>query len=58
MFGDKYLVAPILHLNEWKRDVYLPAGSWKLTSTGEIYEGGCTVSVDCPITYMPVFEKQ
>ena len=58
MFGDKYLVAPILHLNEWKRDVYLPAGSWKLTSTGEIFEGGRTVNVDCPITYMPVFEKQ
>lgn len=58
MFGEKYLVAPILHLNEWTRDVYLPAGTWKLTSTGEIYEGSCTVSVDAPITYMPVFEKQ
>lgn len=57
MFGSRFLVAPILHLNEWKRDVYLPAGKWKLTSTGEIFEGGCTVSVDAPIDYMPVFER-
>lgn len=58
MFGEKYLVAPILRLNEWKRDVYLPAGKWKLTSTEEIFEGGRTISVDTPIDYMPVLELQ
>ncbi len=58
MFGDKYLVAPILHLNEFKRDVYLPAGEWILTSTGEKYTGGITVSVDAPIEYTPVFERK
>ncbi len=58
MFGEKYLVAPILRLNEWKRDVYLPAGKWKLTSTEEIFEGGRTISVDAPIDYMPVLELQ
>lgn len=57
MFGGRFLVAPILHLNEWKRDVYLPAGKWKLTSTGEVFAGGCTVSADAPIDYMPVFER-
>lgn len=58
MFGEKYLVAPILRLNEWKRDVYLPAGKWKLTSTEEIFEGGRTISVDAPLDYMPVLELQ
>ena len=58
MFGDRFLVAPILHLNEWKRDIYLPAGKWKLTSTGEMYDGGRTISVDAPIEYMPVLERQ
>ena len=57
MFGEKYLAAPILHLNAFERDVYLPEGKWKLTSTGEIYEGKQTVHVDAPIDYMPVFEK-
>lgn len=57
MFGDKYLVAPITHLNEYSRKVYLPDGQWRLTSTGEIYSGLATVSVDAPIDYMPVFER-
>ena len=58
MFGDRYLVAPILHLHEYKRDVYLPEGRWMLTSTGTVYNGNCVVNVDAPIDYMPVFEKQ
>ncbi len=57
-FGSRYLVAPIFKLNQFSRDVYLPEGaSWKLTSTGEIYKGGCVVSVDAPIEYTPVFER-
>ncbi|MGM9590972.1 MAG: TIM-barrel domain-containing protein [Faecousia sp.] len=58
MFGSQYLVAPILHLNEFRRSVYLPEGSWKLTSTGQVFVGNQTVTVDAPISYMPVFEKQ
>ena len=57
MFGGRYLVAPIFHLDQFRREVYLPAGSWTLTSTGEKYEGGRTVAVDAPIEYMPVFER-
>ena len=57
MFGAKYLVAPVFKLNQFERDVYLPAGQWKLTSDGTVYEGGQTVTVACPIEYMPVFEK-
>ena len=57
MFGEKYLVAPVLHLNQFEREVYLPAGQWKLTSTGEVYQGGCKVTVLAPVEYMPVFER-
>ncbi len=57
MFGDKYLVAPILHLDEFEREVYLPKGQWKLTSDGTVLEGGQTVKVNAPIDYMPVFER-
>ena len=57
MFGAKDLCAPIFKLNCFEREVYLPAGSWKLTSTGETFEGGRTVTVAAPIDYMPVFEK-
>lgn len=57
MFGDKYLVAPIFAYNQFSRDIYLPAGTWKLTSTQEIFSGKCTVTVDAPLEYMPVFER-
>jgi alpha-D-xyloside xylohydrolase len=57
MFGDKYLVAPILHLNEFEREVYLPKGEWKLTSDGTVFTGGQSVTVKAPIEYMPVFER-
>ena len=57
MFGDRYLVAPVFHLNEFTREVYLPAGRWKDTRDGKEYEGGCTVLADAPLDSMPVFEK-
>ena len=57
MFGGKYLVAPVLKLNQFAREVYLPAGQWRLTSTGQCFPGGQTVTVDAPIDYMPVFER-
>jgi alpha-D-xyloside xylohydrolase len=58
MFGSKYLAAPIFELNRFEREVYLPSGAkWKLTSTGETFDGGQSVKVDAPIDYMPVFER-
>ena len=57
MFGNKYLCAPIFKYNCFEREVYLPTGEWKLTSTGEIYKGGQSVKVDAPIEYSPVFER-
>lgn len=55
MFGSEYLVAPILHLNEFERDVYLPEGSWTDIRDGKVYEGGKTVHVDAPLDGLPVF---
>ena len=57
MLGDSLMVAPVF-TKEGDVTYYLPEGKWKLTSTGEIYDGNATVTVDAPIEYMPVFEKQ
>ena len=57
MFGSRYLVAPVLHLNEFERDVYLPAGMWENVNTGERLEGGKTVRVPAPIDEIPVFRR-
>ncbi len=57
MFGPSMMVAPILYADMRARDVYFPAGKkWKNIFTGEIFEGGATVSVDAPIDIIPVFE--
>ena len=58
MLGDKLLVSPILHLNQYSRSVYLPQNAkWKEQRTGTIFDGGQYVVVDAPIDYLPVFEK-
>lgn len=61
MFGNKYLVAPILHLGERERKVYLPEGKWRDTREGDdkgkIYEGAALIKTKAPLTNIPVFEK-
>ncbi len=57
MFGDRYLVAPIFHLNEFEREVYLPAGRWKDTRDGKEYQGGGRIRAAAPIDSIPVFER-
>ena len=62
MFGPKYLVTPILKAGQRERTVYFPQGSrWRqLGADGnlgaKILEGSLTIA--CPLNYMPVFEKQ
>ena len=57
MFGDRYLVAPVLYEGMRQRSVYLPEGEWKNYHTGESIRGGQTVTVDAPLEIIPVFER-
>lgn len=56
MYGEKYLVAPVLEAEVKTRKVYLPQGSWKGVD-GKDYEGGKTVEVETPLSTMPVFTR-
>lgn len=59
MYGDQYLVAPVLNAGQRSRSVYLPQDfMWKNCNTGELYSGGQGLIVDAPLETMPVFEKQ
>lgn len=40
MFGSDILVAPLMHENETRRNVYLPPGNWDDFQTGKSYSGG------------------
>lgn len=57
MFGDRYLVAPVLQMGQREREVYLPAGKWKDLADGQTCDGGRTVLSKAPLAYIPVFEK-
>ena len=55
MFGPDMLVAPVMEPGVTERSVYLPKGAtWKDAYTGQVYEGGQTVTVPAPIDVIPV----
>lgn len=58
MYGDKYLVAPVMYAGLRERSVYLPSDTdWKNIETGEIIKGGQIIITAAPIDVIPVFEK-
>lgn len=57
MFGSRYLVAPVLSAGQFRREVYLPAGSWRNINDNRQYSGGQTVLCDAPLSCIPVFER-
>lgn len=58
MFGPDVLVAPVMELGARERTLYLPKGAeWKDAVSGKLYEGGRTVTVDAPLSVIPVFVR-
>ncbi len=57
MFGDQYLVAPVLAPGLRERKVYVPVGTWRNVDTGETVSGGQMITISAPIEVIPVLEK-
>jgi alpha-glucosidase len=57
MFGDDLLVAPVLTEGASTRSLKLPRGTWYDFWTGRKYQGGENVTVDAPLSRIPVFVK-
>lgn len=58
MYGDQYLVAPVLIAGQRSRSVYLPQGCrWENSNTRELYRGGQRIIADAPLESIPVFKK-
>lgn len=58
MFGDRYLVAPVLYPGVTRREVYFPEGArWREMDGEREFEGGTTAEADAPLEKMPVFER-
>jgi alpha-D-xyloside xylohydrolase len=58
MYGNRYLVAPILYAGMKERSVYLPSGcNWKEIESEAMFSGGETIKIKLSLESMPVFEK-
>lgn len=57
LFGDSFLVAPVLQPGAMRRDVYLPAGKWWDYWSGEAVAGGKVVSRVVDLRTMPLYIK-
>ena len=69
MFGDDYIMAPVLEPGAQHRSVYLPTAGgaqgpgtvqpqqWKHVFTGKTYSGGATYDVAAPPASFPLFKR-
>ncbi|MCQ2578789.1 MAG: family 31 glucosidase [Treponema sp.] len=57
MFGDEYLVAPVLKAGIKSRKVYLPEGKWTDIRDGKVFDGGQVIEASTPIESIPVFKR-
>ncbi len=58
LFGDAFLVAPVVEYKARSRQVYFPGtGTWYDFSNGRTYPGGQTATVAAPAERMPLFVR-
>jgi len=57
MLGRRYMVCPIVTENQSRRHVWLPEGRWRHWFTGEWFEGGRELTLDCPLDEIIVLER-
>ena len=57
MFGNRYLVAPVLEAGMRERNVYLPDGEWGDINNNTVLKGGKWITAKAPLEYIPVFER-
>ena len=56
LIGSDIMITPILCNGDRKRDVYIPEGSWRYNSTGEVYKGKQWLkNFYIPFDVIPVF---
>jgi len=54
MYGPAFLVSPVTTEGATTRSVYLPAGQWYDFWTGQLRNGGNTMTVNAPLSQIPL----
>lgn len=57
LFGEELLVAPVYEKGQRSRTLFLPEGQWIDFETLTVYEGNQTITIDAPITKLPLFVR-
>jgi alpha-glucosidase (family GH31 glycosyl hydrolase) len=58
MWGDAFLVSPVVSAGQQTKEVYLPRGTWIDFWTDETVQGGKNITAAAPLERMPVFVKE
>ena len=61
MFGNRYLVAPVLEAGQREREVYIPEDPgfvYVNVDDGKVYQPGRWVTLPAPLDVMPVLERK
>jgi len=57
MFGDDFLIAPVVTEGEFRRKVYLPRGLGSILAAMKRFVGPLTATVDAPLDRIPMFVR-
>ncbi len=57
MWGEAFLVSPIVTAGQTSKVIYLPKGNWVNFWTDEIVNGGKSIVVPAPLDQIPIFVK-
>lgn len=57
MWGDDFLVAPVVASGQLSKTFYMPSGTWIDYWNDSVYTGGDTVTVPAPLNEVPLFVK-
>lgn len=57
LWGDNFLISPVVASGVKEKDVLVPKGNWVNFWTDEIVTGGKKITVSAPLDKMPIFVK-
>ena len=57
MWGDDFIVAPVVQSGQTTQSFYLPAGKWIDYLTDKVYYGGSLVTMPAPIDQVPLLVR-